>query len=189
MQRVQRTITVVLVLTAVTPTLVSQAQRPGHVPLPPPIEASTRDSVAQAGAAITDSGPSREETLEFLRSFLQSRIDDDRRAVAGVEAEECVLRILYAKGRDRMLTFDLKDVDPSTIRANVARQISLQTTAAQPKITWQVIDWEGSTPHLTDKLERRSSLEMQLKSHEDQQRVVRALRHGVKVCGGKVAPF
>lgn len=190
MPRVQRTLTIVLVLTAVTPTLVSRAQRPSHVPTPPPIEASTRDSIAQAGGASTDSGPSREATLEFLRSFLESRIDDDDAgSVSAVEADGCILRILYAKGRDRLLTFDLRDVDPNTIRANVTRQISLQTTAAQPTIIWQVIDWAGSTPHLTDRLERLSILDMQLKTHEDQQRVVRALRHGVKVCGGKVAPF
>lgn len=191
MQRVQRTLAVVLGLTAVTPALVCRAQeRPSHVPSPPPMEVTTRVSVTQAGEATSDSGPSREETMEFLRSFLQSRMDDrDHGSVAGVEADECTLRILYAKGRDRLLTFDLSDVDPQTIRANVARQLSLQTTNAQPKIIWQVIDWQGSTPHATDRLERRSSLEMQMKSHEDQRRVVRALRHGVKVCGGKVAPF
>src|SRR5258705_1198154 len=188
MHHVQRTLTVALVLSAVAPTS-SRAQRAGHVPLPPPIEVSARDSVAQAGAARNDSGPSRDETMEFLRSFLESRIDDERGPVAAVEADACVLRILYAKGRDRLLTFDLTDVDPNTIRANVTRQISLQTTAAQSTILWQEIDWAGSTPHLTDELERRSTLDMQLKSHEDQQRVLRALQHGVKVCGGKVAPF
>jgi len=188
MHHVQRTLTVALVLSAVAPTP-SRAQRAGHVPLPPPIEVSARDSVAQAGAARNDSGPSREETMEFLRSFLESRIDDERGPVSAVEADACILRILYAKGRDRLLTFDLTDVDPNTIRANVARQISLQTTAAQSTILWQEIDWDGSTPHLTDEVERRSTLDMQLKSHDDQQRVLRALQHGVKVCGGRVAPF
>jgi hypothetical protein len=187
----QRTLAIAVSLTALTPTLLCRAQPlPIHVPPPPPMTATTRDSVVQAGAASTDSGPSREETMEFLRSFIQSRLDDRWRwVVEAVEAEHCTLRILYAKGRDRLLTFDLGDVDPQTIRADVARKVSFQTTSAQPKIIWQVIEWQGSTPHETNQLEKWTSLDLTMKSHEDQQRILRALRHGVKVCGGKVAPF
>jgi hypothetical protein len=187
----QRTLAIALSLAAVTPTLVCLAQQlPIHVPPPPPIIVPTRDSVVQAGAPSADSAPSREATMEFLRSFIQSRLDDRGRwPVEAVEAEGCTLRILYAKGRDRLLTFDLGDVDPQTIRADVTRKVSFQTTSAQPKISWQEIEWQGSTPHETNRLDKWTSLDLTMRTHEDQQRILRALRHGVKVCGGRVAPF
>jgi hypothetical protein len=158
---------------------------------PATAEPTTGPSAAQS----VQNGPS----LEVTMSWMQNAVNDDHIAnnrfalsdgyhsfATKMEYSKCVVSVnetmTGSPPLDTTVTYDLKDIDPSSIKNTVGEQLELKTTNNAKTILF-----EGKKPLEFSSFSAKSRF--QIKESDDRDRFSKALLHAILLCGGKPSAF
>ena len=145
-----------------------------------------------------------EETLSFIKNSMEVWGNGNDAKAQFLPIKGCKVQIVltYTKTKKYVWTqtFSLSDLDPLTIEPLYSRKINEQdlymktpigfhTTNNKPLINLKIKDEEGLM--IKDEMQVGGGIDIYANDEKQTQskRIVRALRHAVKLCGGKVDPF
>jgi hypothetical protein len=166
--------------------------------------------LSQQSAPDTKSGPPLEETMEFLATFTQSQAgllyfyvgspdefqwakDEDAGPIRHTAHDGCRLE-LYAEfyqnaAKDPGVKIDLRQVDPLTLTATDTR-VRMEYSGGRQDMEVVHIKWSDGKPVVKNTGVRRAAITLVVRGGREQtERLHRALKHAVELCGGKVSPF
>jgi hypothetical protein len=156
--------------------------------------AHVADGQASTATPAEARGPSLDETMTFLKNFLQGSgfVDYDGRIYPfrTVTANGCVMQLLaqqHMSGAPDYYRYDLdlKTLDPLGLKSDTG-VVYIETQGLQPTIGIEYGEDNGTVSGTN----RAGRINIHVSGGEASvSRVMRALKHALELCGAKVSPF
>jgi V8-like Glu-specific endopeptidase len=178
---------------------VSETRRDDVSALPNEAEKASAETATGSSAQSVQDGPSLEETMSWMKSVINNgHIANQSFSISygastgyhsfstKMDYSRCVVSVnetmTGSPPMDTTTTYDLKDIDPSSIRNTEGHQLELKTTSNAKTILF-----EGKQPFEFSSFSAKSRF--QIKESEDRDRFSKALVHAILLCGGKPSAF
>ena len=167
--------------------------------LPDEAEPGSTEPATGPSTQSVQNGPSLEETMTWMKNVINNgHIANQSFTISyGLEAgyhsfstkmdySKCVVSVnetmTGSSPMDTTATYDLKDIDPSSIRNTEGEQLELKTTNNAKTILF-----ESKKPFELSSFSSKSRF--QIKESDDRDRFSKALVHAILLCGGKPSAF
>jgi S1-C subfamily serine protease len=173
---------------------VSEMRRDDMSALPDEAEPRSTEPATGPSTQSVQNGPSLEETMSWMQNAINNddiandsftSSDGYHSSRTKMDYSKCVVSVnetmTGSPSLDTTATYDLKDIDPSSIR-NTGRELELKTTNNA-----QTILFEVKKPFKMTSFDAKSRF--LIKESGGRDRFSKALLHAIMLCGGKPSAF